>query len=127
MPALNRVQLIGYLGKDPESKFTPTGRKVTQFSVAISNRWRNKEGEPKEFTEWVNIEAWGRLGEVCNEYLKKGSLVFVEGRLKTDKFEDKGENRYFTKVVALAMQMLDRKPSEEPVMTVEEEAIEYEA
>ena len=125
--ALNRVQLIGYLGKDPESKFTPTGRKVTQFSVAISNRWRNKEGEPKEFTEWVNIEAWGRLGEVCNEYLKKGSLVFVEGRLKTDKFEDKGENRYFTKVVALAMQMLDRKPSEEPVMTVEEEAIEYEA
>jgi single-strand DNA-binding protein len=127
MPALNRVQLIGYLGKDPESKFTPTGRKVTQFSVAISNRWRNKDGESKEYTEWVNIEAWGRLGEVCNEYLKKGSLVFVEGRLKTDKFEDKGENRYFTKVVALAMQMLDRKPSEEPVLTVEEEAIEYEA
>jgi single-strand DNA-binding protein len=127
MPALNRVQLIGYLGKDPESKFTPTGKKVTQFSVAISNRWRNKEGEAKEFTEWVNIEAWGRLGEVCNEYLKKGSLVFVEGRLKTDRFEDKGENRYFTKVVALAMQMLDRKPSEEPVMTVEEETIEYEA
>lgn len=127
MPALNRVQLIGYLGKDPESKFTPTGRKVTQFSVAISNRWRNKEGEPKEYTEWVNIEAWGRLGEICNEYLKKGSLVFVEGRLKTDKFEDKGENRYFTKVVALAMQMLDRKPTEEPVMTVEEETIEYEA
>ena len=117
MPALNRVQLIGYLGKDPESKFTPTGRKVTHFSVAISNRWKNKEGDPKEFTEWVNIEAWGRLGEVCNEYLRKGSLVFVEGRLKTDKFEDKGENRYFTKVVALAMQMLDRKPSEEPVMT----------
>jgi len=127
MPALNRVQLIGYLGKDPESKFTPTGKKVTQFSVAISNRWKNKDGDAKEFTEWVNIEAWGRLGEVCNEYLKKGSLVFVEGRLKTDKFEDKGENRYFTKVVALAMQMLDRKPSEEPVLTVEEEAIEYEA
>ena len=127
MPALNRVQLIGYLGKDPESKFTPTGRKVTQFSVAISNRWRNKEGEPKEYTEWVNIEAWGRLGEICNEYLKKGSLVFVEGRLKTDSFEDKGETRYFTKIVALAMQMLDRKPSEEPVMTVEEETIEYEA
>ena len=127
MPALNRVQLIGYLGKDPESKFTPTGKKVTQFSVAISNRWRSKDGEAKEFTEWVNIEAWGRLGEVCNEYLKKGSLIFVEGRLKTDRFEDKGENRYFTKVVALAMQMLDRKPSEEPVMTVEEETIEYEA
>ena len=127
MPALNRVQLIGYLGKDPESKFTPTGKKVTQFSVAISNRWKSKEGDAKEFTEWVNIEAWGRLGEVCGEYLKKGSLVFVEGRLRTDKYEDKGENKYFTKVVALAMQMLDRKPSEEPVLTVEEESIEYEA
>jgi single-strand DNA-binding protein len=127
MPALNRVQIIGYLGRDPESKFTPTGRKVTQFSVGISNRWRNPEGEAKEYTEWVNIEAWGRLGEICGEYLKKGSLVFVEGRLKTDKFEDKGENRYFTKVVCLSMQMLDRKPSEEPVPTVEEEPIEYEA
>ena len=127
MPALNRVQLIGYLGKDPESKFTPTGKKVTQFSVAISNRWKSKDGDPKEFTEWVTIEAWGRLGEVCGEYLKKGSLVFVEGRLKTDKYEDKGENKYYTKVVALAMQMLDRKPSEEPVLTVEEQPIEYEA
>lgn len=127
MPALNRVQLIGYLGKDPESKFTPTGKKVTQFSVAISNRWKSREGDAKEYTEWVNIEAWGRLGEVCQEYLKKGSLVFLEGRLKTDRYEDKGENRYFTKVVALAMQMLDRKPSEEPVLSVEEEALEYEA
>ena len=127
MPALNRVQLIGYLGKDPESKFTPTGKKVTQFSVAISNRWKSKEGDAKEYTEWVNIEAWGRLGEVCNEYLKKGSLVFVEGRLKTDRYEDKGEPRFFTKIVCLSMQMLDRKPSEEPVLTVEEEAIDYEA
>ena len=127
MPALNRVQLIGYLGKDPESKFTPTGKKVTHFSVAISNRWKSKEGEAKEFTEWVNIEAWGRLGEVCSEYLKKGSLVFVEGRLKTDRYEDKGETKFYTKVVCLAMQMLDRKPNEEPVLTVEEEAIEYEA
>jgi len=127
MPALNRIQLMGRLGKDPEGKFTPTGKKVTHFSVAISNRWKSKEGEAKEYTEWVNVEAWGRLGEVCQEYLKKGSLVFIEGRLKTDRYEDKGETRYFTKVVALAMQMLDRKPSEEPVLTVEEEAIDYEA
>lgn len=127
MPALNRVQLIGRLGKDPESKFTPTGKKVTHFSVAISNRWKSKEGDAKEYTEWVNVEAWGRLGEVCQEYLKKGSLVFVEGRLKTDKYEDKGETRFYTKVVALSMQMLDRKPSEEPVMSVEEEAVDYEA
>lgn len=127
MPALNRVQLIGRLGKDPESKFTPTGKKVTHFSVAISNRWKSKDGESKEYTEWVNVEAWGRLGEVCQEYLKKGSLVFLEGRLKTDKYEDKGENRFYTKVVALAMQMLDRKPADEPVMTVEEETVDYEA
>ena len=126
MPALNRVQLIGRLGRDPEGKFTPTGKRVVQFSVAISNRWRSKEGESKEYTEWVNIEAWGRLGEVCQEYLKKGSLVFLEGRLKTDKYEDKGETKYFVKVVALAMQMLDRRPNDEPVLTVEEDSSEYE-
>lgn len=127
MPTLNRVQVIGRLGKDPESKFTPTGKKVTHFSVAVSNRWKSKEGDAKEYTEWVTVEAWGRLGEVCQEYLKKGSLLFLEGRLKTDKYEDKGETKYYTKVVALSMQMLDRKPNEEPVMTVEEETIEYEA
>ncbi|GAB4449459.1 MAG: single-stranded DNA-binding protein [Anaerolineales bacterium] len=126
MPALNRVQLIGYLGKDPESKYTPSGRKVAHFSVAVTQRWKSG-GETKEYTEWVNVEAWGRLGEICQEYLKKGSLVYIEGRLKTDKYEDKGEMKYYTKVVALAMQMLDRKPSEEPMLTVEEEAADYEA
>jgi single-strand DNA-binding protein len=124
MPALNRVQLIGRLGKDPEGKFTPTGRKVTHFSIAVSQRWK-AAGETKEYTEWVYIEAWGRLGEVCQEYLKKGSLVYVEGRLKTDKVEDKGETKYFTKVVALSLQFLDKRPAEEPVMAVEEEIGEY--
>lgn len=127
MPALNRVQLIGRLGKDPEGKFTPTGKKVAHFSVAISNHWKTKEGEAKEYTEWVNVEAWGRLGEVCQEYLKKGSLVFVEGRLKTDRYEDKGDVKFYTKVVALSMQMLDRKPNDELVTTIEEDAPEYEA
>jgi len=127
MPALNRVQLIGNLGKDPESKFTPTGKKVAHFSVAVSNRWKSKEGELKEYTEWVNVEAWGRLGEVCQQYLKKGSLVYIEGRLKTDKYEDKGDTKYFTKVVALTLQFLDKKEKEEPMMTVEEEAADYEA
>jgi len=126
MPALNRVQLIGYMGKDPESKFTPTGRKVAHFSIAVTQRWKTG-AESKEYTEWFNIEAWSRLGEVCQQYLRKGSLVYIEGRLKTDKYEDRGETKYFTKVVALAMQMLDRKPSEEPVMTAEEEAVDYEA
>ena len=128
MAALNRVQLIGRLGKDPESKFTPTGKRVAHFSLAISNRWRSREGEAKEYTEWVNVEAWGRLGEVCQEYLAKGSLVYLEGRLKTEKYEDKeGETRYFTKVVALSLQFLDKRDKDEPVMTIEEDAADYEA
>jgi single-strand DNA-binding protein len=128
MPALNRVQLIGRLGKDPESRFTPTGKNAARFSLAVSQRWKSAEGENKENTEWVNVEAWGRLGEVCQQYLHKGSLVFLEGRLKTDKYEDKGgETKYYTKVVALSMQMLDRKPEEEPVASVEEEPAGYEA
>jgi len=126
MPALNRVQLIGNLGKDPESKFTPMGKKVAHFSLAVSQRWKTG-AETKEYTEWVNVEAWGRLGEVCQEYLKKGSLVYIEGRLKTEKYEDKGETKYFTKVVALSLQFLDKKKSDEPMLTVEEEAADYEA
>jgi single-strand DNA-binding protein len=126
MPALNRVQLIGRLGKDPEGKYTPSGKKVTHFSLAVSQRWK-ANGETKEYTEWVNVEVWGRLGEVCQEYLKRGSLVYVEGRLKTEKYEDKGETKYFTKVVVLTLQFLDKKPSDEPMMTVEEEAVDYEA
>jgi len=127
MPTLNRVQLIGRLGKDPESKFTPTGKKVAHFSLAVSNRWKDKSGETKESTEWVNIEAWGRLGEVCQEYLKKGSLVFLEGRLQTDKYEDKGETKYYTKVVAQTLQFLDKRPAEEPMMSVDEDLGDYEA
>ena len=99
MPALNRIQLIGRLGRDPEGKFTPTGKQVTHFSLAVTNRWKTRDGETKEYTEWINIEAWGRLGEVCREYLKKGSLVYLEGRLRTDRYEDQGENKYYTKVI----------------------------
>ena len=123
MPGLNRVQLIGRLGKDPEARFTPTGKKVVKFSLAVSNRWK-KEGEVKEYTEWVNIEAWGRTAEVCHEYLHKGSLVYIEGRLKTDKYQDDSNTtRYFTKVVVQQMQMLDRKS--EVDKTVEELPAEY--
>jgi single-strand DNA-binding protein len=125
MPALNRVQLIGRLGKDPESRFTPTGKKVTHFSLAVSSRLKDKEGETKEYTEWVNIEAWERLGEVCQEYLKKGSLIYLEGRLKTDKYEEKGESRFYTKVVATGLEFLDKKPADEPMM-IEEKMGEYE-
>ncbi len=127
MPALNRVQLIGYLGKDPESRFTPTGKKVCHFSVAVTQRWK-AGGETKEYTEWFNIESWGRLGEVAQEYLKKGSLVFVEGRLKTDRVEDKGETKYYTKVVSQSIQFLSdnraRDAMIEQASETEEEDIE---
>ena len=129
MPALNKVQLIGYLGRDPETRTIPSGQKVTTFSLAVTRRWKSGS-EGKEATDWFNVEAWGRLGEISQQYLKKGSLVFLEGRLRTDKYEDKGgETKYFTKVVALTLQFLDRKPAEEPVeeMGVEEEPANYDA
>jgi len=124
MPALNRVQLIGNLGKDPEVRFTTTGKKVCQFSIAVNRRWK-AGSEVKEVTDWFNIEAWGRIGEVCMEFLHKGSLVYIEGRLRTSRYEHDGETRYFTKVIVQNMQMLDHKVEEElPVEPdVEEDAL----
>lgn len=118
MPGLNRVQLIGNLGRDPETRELPSGAKVCQFSVAVNRRWRSTDGEPREATDWFQVEAWGRLGEICQEYLHKGSLVFLEGRLQTDRYEHEGETRYSTRVVAQSMQMLDRKSDadEEPAV-----------
>ncbi len=116
MPGLNRVQLIGYLGRDPETRFTPTGKQYTTFSVAVTRRWKGSNGEPKEATDWFNIEAWGRLAEICQNYLNKGRLVFVEGRLHTDRYEQDGQTRYFTKVIASQMQILDRRPEEDPAL-----------
>jgi single-strand DNA-binding protein len=113
--------LIGRLGRDPESKFTPTGKRVAHFSIAVSNNWKTNEGETKESTEWVNVEAWERLGVVCQEYLQKGSLVYIEGRLKTDKYEVEGETKYFTKVVASTVQFLS--DSRDPEEMIEEERL----
>lgn len=121
MPALNRVQLIGYLGRDPEARFTSTGKKVTNFSLAVDRRWRTAEGEHKEVTDWFQIVAWGRLGEICSQYLSKGRLVYIEGRLQTQRYEQQGETRYFTRVIADQMQMLDRPPEEEVEVLEEEE------
>ena len=129
MPGLNRVQLIGHLGRDPETRTTPNGNKVCQFTLAVTRRWK-ASNESKEATDWFNVTAWGRLGEIGQQYLKKGSLVYIEGRLQTDKYEDKGgETKYFTKVVAQTLQFLDRKPAEEPVeeMGVAEEQAAYDA
>ncbi|HEY5983683.1 MAG TPA: single-stranded DNA-binding protein [Anaerolineales bacterium] len=128
MPALNKVQLIGYLGKDPETRTVPSGRKVAQFSLAVTRRWK-AGNENKEATDWFNVEVWGRLAEISQQYLKKGSLVYVEGRLQTDRYEDKsGEVKYFTKVAANTLQFLDRKPAEEPMdeLGIGEDAAIYE-
>jgi single-strand DNA-binding protein len=129
MPGLNKVQLIGYLGKDPEARTTPTGKKLLQFSLAVTRRWKTA-GEGKEATDWFNVEVWGRLGEISQQYLKKGSLVYVEGRLQTDRYEDKGgETKYFTRVVVSSLQFLDRKPTEEPVedVGIAEDSATYDA
>ena len=125
MPALNRIQLIGYLGREPDSRFTPSGKRVTHFSLGVTQRWKTGD-ENRESTEWVNVEVWDRLAEICSEYLKKGSLVYVEGRIKTDKYEDNGSNRYFTKVVALQVQFLDRRQSEDEMPIPEDAAPEFE-
>ncbi len=118
MPALNKVQLIGRLGKDPEVRFTAKGTKYTRFSIAVNRTWKDLEGSKQEATDWFNVEAWGRLGEVCAEYLKKGRLVYVEGRLRTDQWQDREtkEMHSRTVVVALGMQILDRKRTEDEVI-----------
>lgn len=116
MPSLNRLELIGRLGKDPETNVTQTGKKVCRFSVAV-NRPNSKE------PDWFQVEAWNRLAEVCQQFLNKGRLVYVEGRVQTDRWtDDKGETHYRTRVVAHQMQMLDRKPEEQDVVAEGDEA-----
>src|ERR687893_1764295 len=108
---LNMVQLTGNLGKDPETKYTPQGSGVTKFSVAASRRWRTAEGEDRADTEWFNVVAWDKLGEICAQYLQKGSRVYIEGRLQTRSWDDQqtGQKRYMTEVIANDMIMLDAR------------------
>jgi single-strand DNA-binding protein len=105
---VNKVILIGNLGQDPESRTTPGGTTVTNIRIATSESWRDKQsGEMKEQTEWHTIVLWNRLGEIAAEYLKKGSQVYIEGRLRTRKWQDKtGNDRYSTEIVASEMQMM---------------------
>lgn len=121
MPALNRVQLIGRLGKDPETRITPRGSKVASFSLAVDRRWKDSKGEQKKSTDWFQVEVWGKLGEICQQYLHKGQLVFIEGRLKTDRYEHEGETRYFTRVIASQMQILEWREEDEPALPPGEE------
>ncbi len=103
---VNKVILIGNLGKDPEIRYTQSGTAVANFSLATTDSW-TKDGETNERTEWHNIVAWARLAEICNQYLSKGRQVYIEGRIQTRKWEDRdGNPRYTTEIVAQNMQML---------------------
>lgn len=108
---VNKVILVGRLGRDPEVRSTPSGTTVAKFSIATDEKFTDKNGERQERTEWHNIVAWARLGEICGQYLKKGKLVYIEGSLRTDSWDDKesGQKKYRTEIVAREMKMLDRK------------------
>ncbi len=108
---LNKVMVIGHLGRDPEMRYTPSGRPVTTFTVAVSRSWNTADGERRSETEWFNIVSWGNLAEICKQYLHKGQQVYIEGRLQTRRWEDKeGQKRTNVEVVANEMMMLgDRR------------------
>ncbi len=110
MASLNKVMLIGNLGKDPEVRYTAGGTAVASFSLATSEKFKNKNGDFEEKTEWHNITLWARLAEIAGEYLSKGKTVYIEGRLQTRKWQDKeGKDRYTTEIVGEKMQMLSGK------------------
>ncbi len=105
--SLNKVMLLGRLGRDPEVRYTGSGRAMATFSLATSMRWRDQDGNDQERTEWHRIIAWGRLGEICGEYLSKGKQVYIEGRIQTRDWEDQeGAKRTTTEIVAGDMIML---------------------
>jgi len=107
---LNKVMIIGNLGGDPEMKYTPSGKAITTFRVAVGRTFRSPEGENRDETEWFRVVAWDKLAETCNQYLHKGSKVYIEGRLQTRTWKDNnGQDRYMTEVVANEMMMLDSR------------------
>lgn len=109
--SLNKVLLIGNLGKDPEVSYTPSGIAVAKFSMATTDRWKDDSGNPQERTEWHNIVVWRKLAEICGQYIKKGSRIYLEGRLQTRSWDDKntGVKRYTTEIIADDLIMLDAK------------------
>lgn len=112
MASLNRITLIGNVGRDPETRFTTSGTPVANFSVATTERWTDKDGKKQESTEWHRVQVFAGLAEFVGKYVKKGAQVYVEGRVKTDKWEDKDGGRHERMVVdASSVQLLDRKSS----------------
>ena len=112
--SINKVILVGRLGRDPEVRSTPSGQTVAKFSLATDEKFTDKSGQRQERTEWHNIVAWGRLAEICGQYLKKGKLVYIEGSIHTDSWDDKetGQKKYRTEINAREMKMLDKKGDE---------------
>ena len=107
---INKAILIGRLGKDPEVRYTPDGTMVTNFNLATDEQWKDKSGERMQKTEWHRVVTFGKLAEICGNYLVKGKLIFIEGRIQTRSWEDKeGVKRYTTEIVANDMKMLDSK------------------
>ncbi len=107
MASLNKVMIIGNLGRDPEMRFTANGQAVANFSVACNRRYTTREGEQRDETEWVRVVCWARLAEIAGQYLQRGSQIYVEGRLQTRSWEDQqGQTRYMTEVVANNFQFL---------------------
>ena len=125
--SVNKVILVGRLGKDPETRFTPSGKAVTNFSMATSESWKDAGGERQERTEWHKIQMWGPLAETAAKLLSKGKLVYVEGRLQTRSWDDKdGSKRYTTEIIANQMQILSDKwdNSEKPNNPEKPESLE---
>ena len=107
---LNKVQIIGLLGREPEMRYTPSGKPVTTFTVAVSRTWNSGDGERHSETEWFNIVAWGNLAEVCKQYLNKGQQVYIEGRLQTRRWDDKEGGKHTNiEIVANEMMMLGER------------------
>jgi single-strand DNA-binding protein len=121
MAGVNRIQIIGRLGSEPETQSLAKGSKVCKFRVAVDRPRRGTNGKGNPTTDWFNVEAWGRLAEICQEYLSKGRLVYLEGRLQTDRYEQNGEVKYFTKAVVSTMEILDRRDAEASLEADQEE------
>jgi single-strand DNA-binding protein len=120
MASVNKVILIGNLGADPETRYLPSGDAVTNIRIATTENWKDKNGEKQEHTEWHRIAFFGKLAEIAGEYLKKGSPVYVEGRIRTRKWQDKeGQDRYSTEIVADRMQLLGSRATGAEPMTRE--------
>jgi single-strand DNA-binding protein len=122
MASLNKVMLIGNLGKDPETRTLPSGITVTNIAIATSESYNDKNGNRVEQTEWHNIELWDNLSKIASQYLRKGSPVFIEGKIKTDSWEDNGVKKYATKIRALGIQLLGARGEGSGPMTMENEA-----